>query len=244
MHRGLARTLAAVITTLFLAVPASAAEFDHSDLDGYLRKIVVDSSVDYKKAARLYPLLQGYLKRVATFDPQKLSSSEAKLAFYANAYNAYVLQEVLQNRRPRSVKEVPGFFDKKQHRVAGELLTLNELEDQKLRSAGDPRVHFILSCAARSCPPLYHRAFTPERWSADLELRTTQFLARRGEVVVDNSNKTITVVKLFDWYEQDWGGERAAREFIAKYVPAEAVPLRDESYTLKTREYDWSLNAR
>lgn len=242
MHHALARTLTAATLSLLMAAPAAAVEFDHSDYDGFLRKVVVGERVDYRKAARVYPVLETYLKRVASFDPQKLSSAEARLAFYANAYNAYVIHAVVQNRRPRSVKEVKGFFDKERHTVAGESLTLNDLEEKKLRSSGDPRVHFVLSCASKSCPPLWNRAYTPENWSAALEQRTKDFLSRRGEVVVDNQKKTITVVKLFEWYEQDWGSMRAAREFIAKYVPHEAVPLRDESYSLSTREYDWSLN--
>ena len=45
-------------------------------------------------------------------------------------------------------------FDSKKFQLAGEKLTLNQIEKQKLKPEIDPRVHFVLVCAALSCPVL------------------------------------------------------------------------------------------
>jgi hypothetical protein len=166
-----------------------------------------------------------------------------KLAFYTNAYNALVLEAVLENKLPESVLKVDGFFDKKTYTVAGEQLTLNALEEKKIRSSKDPRVHFVVNCASISCPPLRARVYDGATWDKSLEEQTKRYLTKKGEVQIDDAKKTITVVKLFEWYAGDWGGEAKIRAFLAKYLKKDAAKINDPAYKLAYREYDWNLNA-
>lgn len=236
------RLLTAFALAMLLSVPAAANRFDHSSYDGLLDKAVEGKKVDYKVVGKHMKVLDAYLKRVARFDVNKLNGQPAKLAFYTNAYNALVLKAVVMNRIPKSVMKVKGFFDKTKYKVAGEMLTLNQLEEKKLRSAGDPRVHFVVNCASASCPPLHEAAYTAENWDELLEQKTKEFLERRGEVMIDNNKKTVTVSPLFKWYQGDWENEKGVRDFLAKYLPDQQNQIKDPAYALTYYEYDWSLN--
>ena len=83
-----------------------------------------------------------------------------QLAFYINAYNAWILHEALGKYPTKSVKDALfTFFTGKRITVAGEQMSFNALEKDIIRPKfGDPRIHFALNCASRSCPPL-----NPER---------------------------------------------------------------------------------
>ena len=209
--------------------------------DAFLKKVVKGRSVDYDEAERARAVLVEYRAEVAKADVTKLSK-EARLAFYTNAYNVIVLDEVLTHKRPESVLKVDGFFDKRTHTVAGEALTLNALEEKKIRSSGDPRVHFVVNCASDDCPPLAPFAYRAETWERDLESQTKAYLARKGEVVIDDAKKTITVVQLFEWYRGDFGGDEGVRKFLARYDAARSKTLMDPSFALTYRPYDWDLN--
>jgi hypothetical protein len=208
-----------------------------------VKKAVKGRFVDYDAVAAQRDALKAYLAAVATADVSSLKPKD-KLAFYTNAYNATVLDAVLENGRPKSVLDVKGFFDGVKHTIAGEELTLNQLEEKKIRSAGDPRVHFAVNCASFDCPPLMGRAFSGKSWEKDLEKLTREFLTRPTEVKVDDAAKTVAVVQLFEWYQKDWGDEAKVRAFIAKYVPKDvAAKVQDPAYKLTYRPYDWRPNA-
>lgn len=222
---------------------AKAGDFDHAPLDAIVKKAVKGRLVDYDAVAKEQAALKAYLEKVAVADVSGLQPKQ-KLAFYTNAYNATVLNAVLESGRPKSVLDVPGFFDKKPYKVAGEDFTLNALEEKKIRSSGDPRVHFAVNCASFDCPPLLNKAFSAKSWDKDLEKLTKAYLTRDGEVKVDDAAKTIAVVQIFEWYRGDFGDEAKVREFIAKYVPADvAAKVKDPAYKITYRPYDWRPNA-
>jgi hypothetical protein len=226
-----------LISTLALALPASA--FDHAELDAILKAAVKGARVDYAAVKSKRPQLKAYLKRVAAADTKAMKGPE-RMAFLVNAYNALALDAVLEHKLPGSGKgvlDVPGFFDKKTYVVGGVARTLNKLEEQARPPRGPADVHFVVNCASVSCPPLAPFAYTAEGWKKSLASQTRKYL--KGSVVVDDAKKTITVVKLFEWYEKDFGGKDGVRAFLARYGYEKA---RDASYSIVTREYDWKLN--
>lgn len=218
-----------------------------SDYDALLKAAVKGRMVDYAVVEKQAPALHAFVESVRTTpsegkDGLASMTKEQRLAFYTNAYNATVLALVLEHKKPKSVLSVDGFFDKRKHTIAGESLTLNELEEKKIRSSGDPRVHFVVNCASDDCPPLAPFAYRGETWERDLENQTRAYLARPGEIAIDESKKTITIVQLFEWYRGDFGGDDGVRKFLARYDAARAKTLMEKSYTLAYRPYDWDLN--
>ena len=68
-------------------------------------------------------------------------------------------------------------FKKKRIPYAGGLLSLNDVENDKIRAAfKDPRIHLAINCAALSCPPLRSEAYAGERLSAQLDDQARKFL--------------------------------------------------------------------
>ena len=71
------------------------------------------------------------------------------MAFWINAYNAIVLQTVINNYPIRgrratypadSIRQIPGAFEQSKHRVAGRSVTLDEIEKTILPEFKEPRV--------------------------------------------------------------------------------------------------------
>lgn len=222
---------------LLLAMPAAAQGTTHADWDRLLQKNVSAGRVDYDGFARDHAAHDRYLASVAGV------ARKPDLAFYLNAYNATVVASVLRHGRPARVVDVKGFFDGEKHRIAGEDLTLNVLETKVRKRFADPRIHFALNCAARSCPPLWGRAFEPATLEATLDDLTRRFLDGPG-VRVDG--KRIEVSKLFEWYGGDFvGKEGSVEKYLLRWIsdpPRRAALARGTG--IAYLDYDWSLNGR
>ena len=224
---------------LLLALPASAQGKPHADWDRLLQKHVSAGRVDYDGFARDRAALDGYLRWAAD------AARKPDLAFYLNAYNATVVVSVLRHGRPVRILDVKGFFDGEKHRIAGEELTLNDLETKVRKRFSDPRIHFALNCAARSCPPLLGRAFEPATLEATLDDLTRGFLDGPG-VKADVAKGTVAVSKLFEWYKADFvAKEGSVEKYLLRWV---SDPVRRAALAGGARvvflDYDWSLNGR
>jgi len=183
--------------------------------------------------------LDRYLEAVAKADlPEDRS---ARIAFWVDAYNALVLRSVLETGRPRSVLDVDGFFDEREHRVAGREVTLDALEKDVLNPyARDPRTHFILVCGAVGCPILESEPYAGSDLEARMERATRRYLASGFGARVDGN--TLKLSKIFDWYAEDFGGPDGVVEFVRPRLPdalSEALPDEPE---VRFLDYNWTLN--
>lgn len=235
------RLLAGIAGVTLVAAAAPAAALDHTPFDRLLRAHVRAGRVDYAAIhARDRARLNAYVQALATARPGR--SRAERLAFYLNAYNALVIKAVVE-RWPNvsDVTKIKGFFDGARYRVAGRKVTLDQLEKRIIRPQfKDPRTHFALVCAARSCPPLRSRAFTAARLERVLERLTRRFInSPRG---VQIKGKTIRVSKIFKWYAGEF--KQAAGSvgaYVARYHRQHADTLR-KATKLSYLPYDWSLN--
>ncbi len=127
-----------------------------------LKKFVDNGKVDYKGLKKEEADLDTYLNHLAQINP-KMLSVDAQFAFYANAYNAWTIKLILSGYPGiKSIKDLGSLlkspWKKKIARIDGGLMTLDQIEHDILRPRfKDPRVHFAINCAARSCPPLSDR---------------------------------------------------------------------------------------
>jgi hypothetical protein len=163
------------------------------------------------------------------------------LAFRVNAYNAWVLQLVLLHYPLKSVTEVApdfGFFSEKKIIVAGQEMTLNHLEKELLlKKFTDPRLHFGLNCASKSCPPLSPLPFNGATVSTKLESLTRAFLTSNPEAL-QTRGSAVAISALFDWYQTDFTSAGGLRAFINRYRQP-AIPLKTQ---LTFLPYNWNLN--
>ena len=170
----------------------------------------------------------------------KDASEDEKKAFYINAYNLITIYQVKENYPLKSPMDVKGFFDEKKHTIAGESLTLNALEKEKLlKPYQDPRVHFVLVCAAQSCPPLASAAYQADQLDKQLDEKTRQALNSPQYIRVDKATKKVEVSKIFDWYQDDFTRDSpSVLAYINRYRD-QPIP---KNYQIDFYEYDWSLN--
>lgn len=224
--------------------PAAVKDAPTRAWDELLRAHVSGGLVDYDGVARDRAKLDALLAHVAS-RPATREERERDLAFLIDAYNATVVASVLRHGRPAKVLDVKGFFDGEKHAIAGRSWTLNELETHIRKTYGDPRIHFALNCAARSCPPLRARAFSQVSLDATLSDLTRAFLDGDG-VRVDAGKKQVVVSKLFEWYGTDFEAkEGSVTSYLKKWAtePSRKAAL-DAGYAIVFQDYDWTLNTK
>jgi len=126
--------------------------------------------------------------------------------------------------------------------VAGELLTLENIEKQKLMAVyKDPRLHFVLVCGALGCPQLADFAYWPKQLDKQIEERTRKTLNSSYFIRVDSDNKNVLLSQIFKWYASDFLDKSSSIvSFINQY---RTNPIPSE-YSLDYYEYDWSINIK
>lgn len=240
--------------------PIEPPVIDASDYDRLLHTYVTDNGwVDYAGLARERASLNHFLQELAKASPGDFKNNGERLAFWMNAYNAFTLADALDTvyGKHESVRQVRGFFDLRKHMVAGEELTLDEIE-KRGRALHDPRIHFAIVCASASCPKLQRFAYTSEKLDSQLAQAAREFLVdpKRG-LRYDASHNDLYVSPIFKWYAGDFTGEGSlwARtkatvsgsellDFIGRYAPAEvAGRIKEHAPTVHYFDYDWSLNS-
>lgn len=177
---------------------------------------------------------------------QQDGSGDAELAYWINLYNAATLRLVLSQYPVESIKDIGNLitsaWERNVVKVDGELLSLNAIENEIIRKRfAEPRIHFALNCAARSCPPLRAEAFVADRLDEQLEEQTARFLSDRGSNSVDESGR-LHLSKIFDWYKSDFRETSGSvPAWVKPYLPGFPDRPPDE-VDWKANDYDWSLN--
>ncbi len=229
-----------LVAYLFFLFPAKLDTFTQ-EANTLFEKNVDNGKVDYAAIKKNTAQVDQLYKQIGSMSLDGLSKAEKK-AFYINAYNIVTIHQVAENYPIKSPQDVKGFFDEKKHQVAGESLTLNALEKQKLLEPyGDPRVHFVLVCAAKSCPPLADFAYQADKLDQQLDEKTKQAMNDPTFIRVMEDKKQVQVSKIFDWYKGDFTKNNASvLAFINQYRDKK-IP---DSYKVGYYEYDWQLNAQ
>jgi hypothetical protein len=130
-------------------------------------------------------------------------------------------------------------------RLFGATTTLDFLEHKVLRKEyDDPRIHFALVCAAKSCPPLRSEAYQAGKLDEQLDDQGRKFLADPFKNRVDPREHVIYLSPIFKWYAGDF--EKKAGMVLQFLKPFWPESVRQElergDFKVRYREYDWSLN--
>lgn len=247
------------VVTLALSPGGARAQglVDHAAFTAILRDHVRGSLVDYAGLQRDSARLGTYLDQLAGVDAATLTEAgrDARLAFWINAYNACMLQRVIAHypirkagfprslrnavtgRPANSVWQIQDPFTRRHCRVAGALRSQDDIEHGIIRPMGDPRIHFAVNCASRSCPVLAVEAYVSERVDEQLDAAVRRFVADTSQFRLrEGPPPVLTVNQVLDWYGEDFGGPEGVKRFFARYaeVPPETA--------LRFFDYDWALN--
>ena len=223
--------------------------FDHSIWSSLLAEGSHDGLIDYEVLESRRVELHTYLEAIAKADLASLAPQELK-ALLINAYNALTLESILLHPGVPSIKSISGVWDEMRHPVGGLELTLDEIEHNVLRPYfKDPRIHFVVNCASRSCAPLPQWAYEGEKLNDQLEEASRRFLGNPANARLERGR--LRVSRYFDWYGTDFIAEDwrpradSIAEFVARYTEGdigEAVAA-DPAIKVSFLDYDWALNS-
>lgn len=242
----------ALASILLGATLAGAGEDPTSRYGALLGKYVVEEGVRYRawrEDAGDLATLRAIVAELAATNPATLSPKD-RYALYLNLYNAKTLELVLTGNPERSIRDLSRTFSFKGPyeiffrdilEFDGKRISLDDLEDRLREESRDPRVHFALNCASRSCPPLASEPYRGESLDRRLDVQTRAFLASPGSVTVEPGGK-VRVSKIFDWFDGDFGGNEGVRRFLREYGPEEAGQALARGGRVAYHDYDWSLN--
>lgn len=209
----------------------------------YLAKFVDENgNVNYGAIKRNPLELKALVRRYETFDASAATAPDRE-AFYLNAYNILVINEVVTHYPIQSVQKIPGFFDKNLVTVASEKMTLNDLEAKKLREPfHDPRVHFALVCGDKGCPRLNRQAFVGNQVDFQLTVQARKVLQDPQFTRVNDAAKKVLISEIFKWYEPDFKASgKTGLAYINQFRDSKTIPA---TYLVDYYTYDWALNDR
>lgn len=218
------------------------------ELDGLLKdyvKPVSANNIQYNGVDYLSwgkdPRHAKVIEEILSTQPNSLSSKNDKLAFWMNAYNVLTIDLISREGETESIKNLGSTFTSpwKAHdwSISGQKYTLDNIEHNIIRKLGEPRIHFAINCAAKSCPDLRNEAYRASRLESQLEDQTQKTLGNRTKGYRVESNNTIRVSKVMDWFKEDFNGGDL-RSWLKSYRPEDI----NDSTSIKFLDYDWSLN--
>jgi uncharacterized protein DUF547 len=246
----------------------SAAESAARKLyDQILDLNVRDGFVYYRALKGERGKLDGYVTQLGSVSIEK-ASRDAQIAFWLNAYNAIVLKTVVDHypiqghstEYPgRSIRQISGAFDRLQHRVAGRMLTLDQIEQTVLAGFKDPRLYLAIGRGAVGGGRLRSEAFDPGRLEAQLAEVASECATRAQCIQVDRGQNTVSASAIFSWRQKDFIAayadsapapfanrspiERAILAFVEpRMLTTEKEFLAKNQFQLVYRTFDWTLN--
>jgi len=211
---------------------------DHQIWNTLLKKHVSSTGVVNYKGFKLdRSLLENYLKSLVGPFEMKSWSTYEKMAYWINTYNAYTVKLVVDIYPLKSIKDLHNGKPWSQSLVYANdtYYTLDDVQKKILMPQfGDPRIHFAINCAAKSCPPLANQAYTKGNVNNLLESQTQSFINSSFNNI---DAKKATLSNIFDWYASDFDD---VISFINKY----SVKKIDGKTKINYNDYDWSLNGQ
>jgi hypothetical protein len=239
------RIFTTLITIILTSTISLKADWQ-SDYNELLKEYVTKSGVKYRawhQSAVDRKKMKNVVDKIGAEDVSK-QSRDAQLAFYLNAYNAWILHKILESYPTNG----PGgggfigrtrFFRSKSIQVAGQRTSFHLLENNVIRPKfSEPRVHFALNCASKSCPPLHNRAFTVENLESALNQLTKDFINHNPFGIVREHSNTISISKIFDWYEADFEKKGSVLSYINRFRD---LPISHDT-KIQYQDYQWTLN--
>ena len=267
------RTLRSLVVFLCLLAAAPAAQEAAADaarrktFDQLLDVNVRNGDVYYRALKADRGRLDGYVTLLATAAVDKLPKDE-RLAFWLNAYNAIVLEMVIDHYPisgksadypAKSIRQISGAFERRPHRVGGRMLTLDQIEQTVIAEFRDPRVYFALGRGAAGSGRLRSEAFAPGRIDEQLADVAAECVTRAQCVALDRETGKMSVSSIFSWREQAFVAayaDKAPAAFanrspieraIVAYIYPRLLPIEKESLMKNTFQvvyapFDWTLN--
>ena len=241
----------------------------HRPFDQILDIYVRDGLVYYQALKQERGRFDAYVRSVSAVTSETLSrwTRPRQLAYWINAYNAFVLQTVIDHYPihgrsslypPNSIRQIAGAFERQTFRAGGQVLTLDGLERDVIASFGEPRALLALGRGAIGSGRLKSEAYSETRLDAQLGEISREIVTRREIVDVDAEHNVLSVSAMFSWREAAFAtlADRAPAIYASRsplerallalidpvIVPNEAAFLKKNQFRMVFQDFDWKLN--
>lgn len=215
-----------------------------------LKDVVRPDGVDYARLRADHSTLDQYRAQLAATTMP--TDRNERLALLINAYNAFTLALVAEKLPADrsawagwSIKDAGGLVTSVwklyTFELAGSRVTLDALEHAQLRPLGEPRIHFAINCASKSCPALAATPYTAPGLDAQFETAARSFTTNANQVQA--SSDGVRLNPILTWFAEDFTTSGGVRSFLLQRAPDGATKTSLEgSKPLNFFPYDWTLN--
>lgn len=205
------------------------------------RYVTSNGNVNYKGFKKETDTLDTYLLEIRNHAPQSDWTSNEKLAYYINAYNAYTIKFILAKYPVASVKDISfsgkDLWNFKMANLGGTTYTLNQIENDIIRKMQDPRIHFAVNCGAKSCPKLLNEAYVADKLNSQLTKASKTFINNTKHNII--TEKKLQLSEIFSWYASDFTQDgKTLIEFLNQYTTITISATAKIEYL----PYDWTIN--
>ena len=217
-----------------------------TSLNTILSSYVDDAgNVNYKGIVKNPFALNEYLNFIEQISPDShpdyFKTEDSKKAYWINVYNALILKIMIENPG-KDILDI-GYIGHdvflKRFKVGNKRISPSFIENKILRKMKDPRIHFAINCASKSCPPLGNRILLEIDLDKQLDQKAFKFINNTDNVFINHKEQTIYLNKIFKWFEKDFEN---LKSYISIYLDDIDIDLI-ENYNIKFFKYDWSKNS-
>lgn len=221
---------------IIFSVSLLAQKNIHHRWNTQLKKYVSNKGlVNYKEWEKSSDQLKAYIYTLESNSPNENTSKEYKLAYWINAYNALTINLIIENYPLQSIKDIRLPWKIKCFYNGKNNYSLGDIEHKILRKMNEPRIHFAINCASKSCPKLLNEAYIEKNLNNQLNAVTKEFLIDTTKNVLKENKSRLS--KIFLWFGKDFGSKKMIKEFISKYSGVEF-----DEFKIDYLPYNWDLN--
>ncbi len=231
--------------------PTAYAPIDYSFYDTIIKKVSVNEggrprlAYDFIRNQK-NDFIGDYVLKLARQDVSHLSPNE-RLAYWLNIQNTLTIDAILKDGKgKRSLKKLRGTADepgklwtKPRLTIAGQNLSLQDIENKILTEFENPNVIYGLYQGVRGGPSLSSKAYNGATVNEMLAQNAKRYVNSKGIVAVKGD--VVKVTPVFMWYRDIalGGGDMALMEHLKShaYPNLKSALFRGKTYEMSSLNY-------
>lgn len=236
--------------------PLSKEVISHQPWQTFLNRRIVTNEeninlVDYAHMTQTdLNLLKDYLKSMSEININNYNRSE-QLAYWINVYNALTVQIIANYYPVTTVQEInisPGLFSigpwgANLITIKDTPLTIDDINNRIIRAIwNDPRTHYAVNNGTIGAPNLSRKIYQGKLLEEQLNQAASNYInSLRGVNVIEGK---LIISKLYDWYQEDFGGTK--QDVIFHLLQFAKEPLQSQLKHINTIDsyiYNWHINS-
>ena len=236
--------------------PNATITVDHHAFQTFIDRYVTKPQeglalLSYAKVTpKAQKLLNQYIKKLSFVKIETLNRSE-QLAYWINLYNALVIKLVLEHYPIESIEDINtnstlfhrGPWNIPLTQIKGFNISLDDIRNRIIRPIwNDPRTLYALCRGTIGSPNLSPIVFQGSLIKQQLNQAAINYInSPRGAQII---NRRLIISKIFDWYEQDFGGSKQeVISHLKRFAKPKFKTQLEHFHTINAYTYNWHLNA-